>query len=470
MASISNDPNNRRGGNSRKRILFMAPDGKRKCIRLGPVTRAAAEQFKSRLDTLLAELQTGIGPDTAKWLAELPDELHSRLAAVGLVKSRSRQAMTLDAFLAEYFKAITVKPGTEAAYDHTRRCLVQFFGAGCNLRTIGPEEADKWRQAIKAGITTTIDGKLADDPTRPLADATVGRRVGVARQMFKLAVKWKLISENPFADVPGGSQTNKSRMFFIARDVADKVIDACPDAQWKLLFALSRYGGLRCPSEHLALKWGDITWNTVDETGKPRGDGRIRVPSCKTEHHAGGDHRFIPLFPELEPYLQAVFDEAEIGAEYVITRWRGTNSNLRTELLRIMARAGVKPWPKLFHNLRATRQTELVETYPLHVVCAWIGNSQDVAKDHYLQVTDAHFATAATMPTPAVNPPRTITATTSAGAVAIAAQNAAHLAAQTPLDGFGHGLPDNPENITKGREICENPENTELAGASYRAQ
>jgi len=51
----------------------------------------------------------------------------------------------------------------------------------------------------------------------------------------------------------------------------------------------------------------------------------------------------------------------------------------------------LKPWPKLFHNLLATRQTDLAKHYPAHVVCAWIGNSQAVAQRHYLQVTDDHF-------------------------------------------------------------------------------
>ncbi len=51
----------------------------------------------------------------------------------------------------------------------------------------------------------------------------------------------------------------------------------------------------------------------------------------------------------------------------------------------------MKPWPKLFHNLRASRETELAESFPLHVVCAWIGNSQPIAAKHYLQVTDEHF-------------------------------------------------------------------------------
>ena len=41
--------------------------------------------------------------------------------------------------------------------------------------------------------------------------------------------------------------------------------------------------------------------------------------------------------------------------------------------------------------MRSTRETELAESYPMHVVCQWIGNSQQVAAKHYLQVTDEHF-------------------------------------------------------------------------------
>ena len=81
--------------------------------------------------------------------------------------------------------------------------------------------------------------------------------------------------------------------------------------------------------------------------------------------------------------------------EYVITRYRQANCNLRTQLQRIIAKAGLKPWPKLFQNLRSTRETELAECWPEHVVCAWIGNSQAVARKHYLQVTEEHFERAA---------------------------------------------------------------------------
>ncbi|HBR19874.1 MAG: hypothetical protein A2Y13_04095 [Planctomycetes bacterium GWC2_45_44] len=54
----------------------------------------------------------------------------------------------------------------------------------------------------------------------------------------------------------------------------------------------------------------------------------------------------------------------------------------------------MKPWPKLFQNLRSSRETELTQKFPLPVVCAWMGNSQLVAAKHYLQVTDKHFTKA----------------------------------------------------------------------------
>ena len=221
-----------------------------------------------------------------------------------------------------------------------------------------------------------------------LAEATISKRVKTARQIFRQGVRWKMLAENPFADVKAGSQTNKARMHFVNRDDAQRVLDACPDVQWKLLFALSRYGGLRCPSEHLMLKWSDVDWEK----------NRLLVHSPKTEHRNGGDCRFVPLFPELRPYLLDAFSQAEERAEHVITRCRNSKTNHRTQMERIIKRAGVKPWPKSFHNLRSTRQTELTEKFPSHVVCAWLGNSRAVAQDHYLQVTDAHFAQAVAEP------------------------------------------------------------------------
>jgi hypothetical protein len=42
----------------------------------------------------------------------------------------------------------------------------------------------------------------------------------------------------------------------------------------------------------------------------------------------------------------------------------------------------------------AARETELAESFPMHVVCQWIGNTQAIAAKHYLQVTDDHYSQA----------------------------------------------------------------------------
>jgi integrase len=177
--------------------------------------------------------------------------------------------------------------------------------------------------------------------------------------------------------------SNKAREYFLTEADSQKVLDSCPDAAWRLIFALARYAGFRCPSEHLALTWGDVDWVK----------GRLRVDSPKT------GLRECPIFPELRPYLDDAYALAGAEAAFnvnapVIARYLDSRTNLRSYFNRIIKRAGLTPWPKLFQNLRATRETELVRRFPIHVVCAWLGNSPRVAQKHYLQVTDSDFAKA----------------------------------------------------------------------------
>ncbi len=365
MASISKDPN------GRKRIIFSLPNGKRKAIRLGKMPQRAAETVKTKVEQLLAAKVSGCGWDneTARWVADLSDELADKLAKAGLIPARDRA--TLGAFIESYILARhDVKPRTVERLRLAQRGLVDHFGVDKPLRDITPGDADAFRLFLIG---------------KGLAENTVRRRCGRAKQFLAAALRRRLVSENPFSGLKSTVQANESRYHFVTQREAQKTIDACPDAQWRLIVALSRYGGLRCPSEHLALRWGDIDW----------ANGRFTVHSPKTEHHAGGESRLVPIFPELKPYLAEAFEQAEPGTEHVITRYRDQNSNLRTQLLRIISKAGIEPWPKLFQNMRSTRETELAERFPIHAVCKWIGNSQAVAAKHYLQVTDEHFRQAA---------------------------------------------------------------------------
>ena len=146
-------------------------------------------------------------------------------------------------------------------------------------------------------------------------------------------------------------------------------------------------GGLRCPSEIFGLKWQDVDFEHK----------RFVVRASKTEHHADGGIRTVPMFPELSPLFQDAFDEAEPGSVYCITKYRRRAATLRDRFQTIVHRAGLELWPKPFQNCRSTRETELfkITNGNVQAVCKWIGNSPAVALEHYAQVTEADMREAA---------------------------------------------------------------------------
>ncbi len=205
-------------------------------------------------------------------------------------------------------------------------------------------------------------------------------QIKAANQFFKAALRKHYIARNPFADIKAGKQTNADRICFVDRETIDAVLEACPDIQWQLVFAFGRYGGVRIPSEIKFLRWSDVNWARE----------RITITVPKKAHIDGEQTRVIPIFPELRPLLEKAFDEALEGEEYVVPLARRTG-NLRTTALRIIKNAGVKLWAKVFQNLRASRENELMQEYPAHVVLEWIGHTAAVAQKHYLKVTEDYF-------------------------------------------------------------------------------
>ena len=140
MASISKEPNGRRT------IQFVGKDGKRRSIRLGKCSQRLAESIQVKVEHLVAAQASGgaLDRDTALWVAELDAGLADKLAAVGLIAKRQRA--TLKAFLEGYVKNRSdVKGSTATVYGHTRRCLLDFFGADRPLQEITPGDADEWR-------------------------------------------------------------------------------------------------------------------------------------------------------------------------------------------------------------------------------------------------------------------------------------------------------------------------------------
>ena len=369
MASISTQRN---GG---RVIQFTGADKKRRSIRLGKMPMRTAQAVKARVERLISAALAGFAPDdeTSRWVAELDDSLADKLARAGLIPQR--QCANLAEFMAASIKGRNdVEPATKTVWRQGERSLIEFFGADRPVKRITKAETEAFKQALIG---------------EGYALYTVRKRLQVAKMFFGEMKQRGLIVQNPFDGVQVAAVVDESRNVFVPRADIELVIEACPDAEWRLIVALSRYAGLRCPSETLSLRWDCIDWERQ----------RIRVISPKTKAHPGGGQRIIPLFPDLAPYLTEAFEAAPDGATHVITHHRSQadgpgkwkNSNLRTMLAKIIWRAGLDTWPKPFHALRASLETELVERFPIQAVSAWLGNSPKVALKHYLRVLPEHF-------------------------------------------------------------------------------
>jgi integrase len=338
-------------------------------IRLGRVGRRTAETIRDHINALeVAKRTDTTAPGrTLTWLEAIADDLHLRLSNARLVSPRTRERLLLGTYFDGYIARRTdLKGSTRAALRQPRNAAIGYFGADRDMASVTLGDAEDFQRAM----------------LEKLARATVAMYIKKLRQLWSDAMKRKLLTENPWKGVKAGSMANKSREVYVTRDDIDQVIDHVPDLEWKLLFALARYAGLRVPSEIRELRWADIHFDS----------GRMTVRSPKTEHHEGKDRRIIPIFPDVEAHLVNAFHAPDRDDVFVFKKLRG--DNLATTGRKWIERAGITLWGKTWQNLRSSCETDLAGSFPIHVVCAWIGNSVSVAMRHYLQVTDDHFATA----------------------------------------------------------------------------
>lgn len=356
-----------RNGTFTWRISYYDKFNVRQYLRIGAMGKREAEGIAARVETLIRTVNAGLPLDKelVAWSEKIGSDLTSRLTEHGLLPER--QVAKLGEFLDAYISGrCNLRPRTIQNFTQTKTTLVDFFGAERFLHNINSGDAHDWHESLlNAGY----------------ANATVSKRLKHAKQFFEHAIAKSFVRSNPFDELKALGERNDARLHFVDRATIEKVLASVADPQWRAIIALSRYGGLRTPSETLAIKWTDIHWD----------QNEMIVPSIKTKRHNKALRR-VPLFPELREFLNAAWDAAAEGSVYVVEKYRdASNSNLRTEFLRILRRAGVSPWERIFHNMRASRQIELCDQFPAHVVSDWLGNSPAVAMAHYLKTTESHF-------------------------------------------------------------------------------
>lgn len=364
MASITTRSNGSRF------ISFRSDAGLPRHITLGKVPKRYADAVKVKVEDLVAASIHGHAPsdETARWLAALDDRLYDKLAAVDLVPKR--QAATIGTLVDRYIaaRADDLKPESVRKLRQTEAKLLAFFDPKTPLRKLTPDDAVAWRRALK---------------DLGLSEAAIRTHCGNVKTVLAEAVRRKVIDENPFGAVPAGATPSKYSRYVTPKEI-ERVIDACPNDEWRLLFGLARYAGLRIPSESHLLTWADVDFDR----------GRLTVRSPKTERYKGHEQRVVPITPRLMELFQARFDSCPEGEDRLVTI-NGKGALIRP-VRRIWACAGVEPWQRLWQTLRASCEKEWAMTFPQYAVSKWIGHSITVSGRHYANaVPDELFERAA---------------------------------------------------------------------------
>jgi len=286
--------------------------------------------------------------------------LHAKLVNAGLLRQRQRQALGefVAGFISEH---ADWKTGTLTTFTTSTKKMLDFFGAGTPIEKITEVDAVAFRLGLQ---------------NKKYSEATISKIIKQCRQVFALARRRKLIADNPFETVKTGSDRNPARLYFVSAEETQALINACNSPKQRLIIALARYGGLRCPSELTGLKWSEINWER----------NRFIVHSPKTEGQ-GQAKRVVPIFKELYPFFREAFEAAPEGIDRVYPEFTAKKS-LGSFIEKVATRAGIVLWVKPFQNMRSTRATELIdEDYPAHMVNAWLGHTEAVAMKHYRQAT-----------------------------------------------------------------------------------
>jgi integrase len=313
--------------------LQFTLDGRKHTRSLGRIDRGLAMSICGKFETLMSEGKTGQAMETV----------------TAQVAPEQRQSM-IHLWVQEYLKALGCKPATMKTHYQTLDLLTAQFGT-CSFRDVDFTGAQKFVASL---------GRFAG--------STRAKHISRTRQYFDAAIDSGIISKNPFESFKCGSQHNPTRSHFVSREDYEKLMAAAPNQTLRTIISLSRIGGLRIPSELRGLKWTDIEAEKISITGH------------KTASRA------FPMFPELKEELNAL-SRNRMNNGTVISY----DGCLTYALRQIIQLAGLKRWPRIWHNMRASRITELSDKFPVQVVSTWMGNSPEIALRHYLSVTDSHW-------------------------------------------------------------------------------
>lgn len=323
----------------------------RRSIWLGDIPEAEAIAIQRHVDEIIAS-QTADLPllrQTARFLDELPAAMRAKLQAI------TGAARTLQAAIDDYLDQRSPDLAASTLADRER-----------SLGHLSPLAARPIERITADDVRGVYDSLQCGPSTR-------GKIAAAWKAFFAWCHERHWIGENPARSLSSSVAVRQKQ--FVPAETIDAVIRQCTEPGLRVAIAMSRYGGIRMSSELRGLTWSLIDWE------------RKRITICDTKR---GTDRVIPLFPEIASVLHDHPRDVPLCGELINLSHGAIVQRFAAQL----RACNIAPWPALWHSMRASRETELIERFGVATASIWIGNSEAVAIRSYAVVTDSQWVSA----------------------------------------------------------------------------
>jgi len=199
---------------------------------------------------------------------------------------------------------------------HIKNHIIPFFG---HMRL----DQVKTLHVVTFLTALTFPTARKDGQNKALSSSTIQYIYRVLRNIFNVAVEWRIINHNPVADVKKPKVTQKEVAVYNEEEVAYvfKALESEP-LEWKLLITLALTMGMR-RGELLALEWPHVdlekTYLDVKQSFSltQRGNPLIKVPKTKSSI------RRISIPSSLIPDLTNLRDKTTAERALLGENWLG---------------------------------------------------------------------------------------------------------------------------------------------------
>ena len=253
---------------------------------------------------------------------------------------------TIAEFLLDFVSLYGEKKWGVSMYDSQNSLIANYINpiiGDLKVQEVTPRVVDKYIQTLQK--TPAVNTRTHHAKTEFVTNSTIEKIIKLLRCAFKQAVRWELISKNPFENVILPKTEYKKRDIWTA-DMIRTALDQCTDSKLYVAMNLSFACSLRM-GEILGLTWNNVhisDEDIADDNAYVYIDKELTRASKRAIEMLGQKdvyHVFTPLFPNTSTRVILKKPKTDSSIRkvwlpktlaYILREWKKAQDELRSFL------------------------------------------------------------------------------------------------------------------------------------------